>query len=720
MTGASAVELFEALKGRGKPHDFVCCCPAHEDRNPSMSVTEKDGRVLVHCHAGCPQEAVIAALRDRGVWPELKPNGSTNGHYHSNPTSRRPISRENGRSEVVEIEVVSPEELRLPPTLPVPTTDDHVRHYRREALTSLNVLREHVYRQGGVPVFIKQRLIKGPKFLPYYRVEDGAAELWQSHEPAGFKKLPYVSPGRDPFKSEGAESRSLFWCEGERDVDTLAKQGLDAFTFGAAKNIPAGAELYVKGRKVIIPVDNDDAGRRDAEAKAQRCWGHATSIKVISFPDLPAGGDISDWLVEHTRDELRQKVLQTPDWQPPERTAEEIGVREAPLEGSLEVICLADVSPRQIEWLWPDWIAIGKVSVLAGNGGQGKTTILCDWAARASTGARWPDDAAGSAPGDVIILAAEDDVEDTLAPRLIAAGADRARIFTVRAVHNNDNSRRSFSLQADLARLESLIREKNNVRLVIIDPISSYLGKVDSHKNADVRSVLEPLAEMAARLRVAVVCNNHFSKGAGDANSRIIGSVAFVNQARAAFIVTDDAQDDTRKLLMPSKMNIAPIKYGLAYRIEGLHIDGEIFTSRIMWDSTPVEKTADEVLAAHEEGETGNQKEEAVDFLRVALGRGPVLASDARKEALSAGISTKSLRSAREVLGVKPRKAGMAGGWVWELPGLPKVPSDPEDAHVWKRAPSTSEGIFGEGKRGQPDLPAGSDDDLGDIDGKWR
>jgi RecA-family ATPase len=255
---------------------------------------------------------------------------------------------------------------------------------------------------------------------------------------------------------------------------------------------------------------------------------------------------------------------------------EALAAQAAPASARLDVVCMADVKPKPIDWLWKFWIAIGKVSVLAGDSGKGKSTILCDLAARTSTGELWPDGAERSAPGGVLILAAEDDAEDTLAPRLIAAGADMKRVFNIRSVMTgDDHGRRSFNLQADLAALENEIRTRDNIRLVIIDPVTSYLGKVDSHKNAEVRSVLEPLAEMAARLRVAVICNNHFSKGAGNANSRIIGSVAFVNQARAAFIVTPDADDEERLLLMPAKVNITPLRHGLAYRIGGTLIRDE-------------------------------------------------------------------------------------------------------------------------------------------------
>lgn len=364
----------------------------------------------------------------------------------------------------------------------------------------------------------------------------------------------------------------------------------------------------------------------------------------------------------------------------------------------IEVLCLADVKAKPIEWLWPNWIAIGKVSILAGEGGKGKSTILCDLAARTTRGIPWPDSAEASSPGDVIILAAEDDIEDTLAPRLIAAGADMSRVFNIRAVRNDDLSRRSFNLQADLGRLEAEIKSRENVRLVIIDPVSSYLGKgVDSHKNADVRSVLEPIGDMAARTRTAVLCNNHFSKVGGSANNRMIGSVAFINYARAGFIVTPDAENEGRLLLMPSKMNIAPIKYGLAYRIESalLSVDGtDVLTSRIAWESQPVKMSADEALAAHDsssESKTG--KAEATEYLRDALSGGARPASEIKQDATAAGITPKSLRTARKALGVRLTKQGMSGGWVWDLP---KVPSTPEGAPYGSWASSASEGIFGD------------------------
>ncbi|MDO8398911.1 MAG: AAA family ATPase [Bradyrhizobium sp.] len=361
--------------------------------------------------------------------------------------------------------------------------------------------------------------------------------------------------------------------------------------------------------------------------------------------------------------------------------------------GSLNVIKMSDVTPIAIEYLWPNRLARGKAHGLAGEGGQGKSTILADLTARATTGDRWPDGAAGADAGDVIWLSSEDDVADTLAPRLIAAGANMSRVFVIRSVSDEQQRHRGFSLQADLHRLEDLIAELPNVIMVILDPITSYLGTVDSHKNADVRGVLDPLNDFASRTRVAVIANNHFSKGSGTANSRFIGSVAFVNAARAAFIVTSDEADETRKLLIPSKSNIGPLSTGLAYRIEGCLIEHEgrsIPTSRIMYESEPVTISADKALAALQGGESARSaKDEASDFLEDLLAVGPVPAKEVQSAAREAGISTKSLRTAKDALGIKPEKSGMKGGWVWSLR---RCPNSVEDAPSREGASSGSEG----------------------------
>ena len=226
----------------------------------------------------------------------------------------------------------------------------------------------------------------------------------------------------------------------------------------------------------------------------------------------------------------------------------------------LVLVRMTDVAMRPIDWLWKNRIAKGKVTALAGEGGLGKSTILFDIAARTSCGDIWPDGEGRAPICSTIILSSEDDPADTIKPRLAAAGANMDKIHIVPMVRNDDGSGRQFNLQSDLGALERAIKQFDDAHVVIIDPITAYLGKVDSHKNAEMRGVLGPLGEMAARLNVAVICNTHFSKSnGGNANQKIIGSVAFVNHARMAIIVTEDPDDPTRRFFIPSKTNISKL-----------------------------------------------------------------------------------------------------------------------------------------------------------------
>ena len=153
-------------------------------------------------------------------------------------------------------------------------------------------------------------------------------------------------------------------------------------------------------------------------------------------------------------------------------------------------------------------------------------------AATISMGGEWPCGEGAAPQGSIIILSAEDGIADTIVPRLHAAGADLGRVHVISAVREETGGRRSFSLQTDLSLLEQEVRRLGDVSLIIIDPVSSYMGKTDSHKNAEVRGVLEPIGEFAERMRVAVLSITHFSKAGASTNTkalhRFIGSIAFI------------------------------------------------------------------------------------------------------------------------------------------------------------------------------------------------
>src|ERR1700738_2594341 len=183
--------------------------------------------------------------------------------------------------------------------------------------------------------------------------------------------------------------------------------------------------------------------------------------------------------------------------------------------------CAAEIAPKRIDFTWAGRIARGKHTAIAGEPGDGKSQLSVYIAATVSRGGEWPCSEGRAPIGNVIILNAEDGADDTVVPRLIAAGADLNRIHIVSAV-SQGTVLRTFNLQGDLALLEQKITEIRDVALVIIDPISSYMGKTDSHKNADVRGALEPLSEMAERLQVAILSITHFSKSGTGTNTKAL------------------------------------------------------------------------------------------------------------------------------------------------------------------------------------------------------
>jgi len=325
---------------------------------------------------------------------------------------------------------------------------------------------------------------------------------------------------------------------------------------------------------------------------------------------------------------------------------------------------LIEVEREQLDWLWPGRIPLGKLTLLAGDPGLGKSFVTLDLAARVSRGAPWPDlPLLKQTPADVLLFNAEDDLADTIAPRLDKAEADSNNIVAFEGV-SVGGKRRHFSLEVDLPRLIEVLAENPNTRLIVIDPISAYTGKVDSHKNTEVRGLLAPLADLASAHRIAIVAVTHLSKsGGGKAVYRAMGSLAFAAASRAVWAIVKDSDDPQRRMFLPAKLNLAQDPDGLAYRI----IDG-----RVQWDVDPVRMHADdafaeEMRAANGGKRRGSEGREAAEWLRKELASGPKPASEVIELGEQYAFSKRTLQRALKTIDGERTKNGFDGPWMWSL-----------------------------------------------------
>ncbi len=353
-------------------------------------------------------------------------------------------------------------------------------------------------------------------------------------------------------------------------------------------------------------------------------------------------------------------------------------------ETKARLVRMDSVAPKSVDWLWPGRIALGKLTLLAGDPGLGKSFLTLDLAARVSQGARWPDGPVTQKPGGVVLLGAEDDIADTVRPRLDAAGADPSRIIALtmiryRDVETGKACERQFSLEDDLDALEEAIDRVENCRLVVIDPVSAYLGNTDSHVNAAVRALLSPLADLAGRRGIAVLAVTHLNKGsgAGQAIYRMTGSLAFAAAARAVWLVAKDQENNQRRLLLPVKNNIGADSQGLAFSVTTSTTSA---TPVVAWESGPVTVDANDALTIEPPGSEGGATHDAMEWLKEILSAGPMCASEVKKLAADSAQAWRTVERAKTRLGVVTKAGGFGKPRTWMMPegrSHPKPSSPP-------------------------------------------
>lgn len=346
------------------------------------------------------------------------------------------------------------------------------------------------------------------------------------------------------------------------------------------------------------------------------------------------------------------------------------------VQDGVVLVCGGTLKPQPIEWIWTYWLAMGKLHILAGAPGQGKTTIALALAATLTVGGSWPDGTRCEV-GNVLIWSGEDDPADTLLPRMLAMGADCNRVHFVTGARIGGQLM-TFDPARDLRQLELAIEKIGGISLLIVDPIVSAVGG-DSHKNTEVRRALQPLVDLAASCSCAVLGISHFSKGGQgqDPTQRVVGSVAFSAVARvvlvAAKVNSNDGTD--RRILARSKSNIGPDDGGFEYQIEQSEPLPGIQASYIAWGAA-VAGTARELLTEPDDGAyVSNDANDAMEMLRRELVcDGWTSEKTATKPLKDAGFTKKQIWRASKKLNVMRIKGGMKEGWLWRLPEVSDPP----------------------------------------------
>lgn len=298
------------------------------------------------------------------------------------------------------------------------------------------------------------------------------------------------------------------------------------------------------------------------------------------------------------------------------------------------MIRMSEVETNEVRFLWPPYIPLGKLTILQGDSGNGKTYLAMYLCAACTTGTTLPNMEPHD-PINVIYQTAEDGLGDTIKPRLQEAGADLDRVLTI-----DDSMTDPITLTDE--RIEKAIKQ-TNAKLVIIDPIQAFLGAdVDMNRANEVRPLLRKLGEVAERTDCAIVLIGHLNKASGQQSGyRNLGSIDFRAAARSVLVVGKSKEDPNIRILAHDKSSLAPAGASLAFALG----DEDGFR----WLGV-YEITADELLAGVEKKESKTQ--EARDLIRNMLSGGKeVLSSQLDKAALDRGISTRTLRDAKKELG---------------------------------------------------------------------
>jgi hypothetical protein len=575
------MELFPGYKtlGNGK---YLAHCPGHDDKNPSLSITYKNRKILLFCHGGCMTEHVVAAL------------GLTMADLSLNGDRPEPGQRK----EVAIYKYLGHEVVRYEPK-------DFVQR-RSDGKGG------HIYNLDGV-------------VFTLYHLDELPAAI--------------------------TKGTTIYIAEGEKDVDRLRAIGLIATCNpGGAGKWKDSYTTALKGADIVIIPDKDKPGHDHAQKVAQACHGIAKRVRILTLTG--DGKDVSDWLNNGgNAAQVKELSEDCPDWA---LAANKMALTPPSNGNAITLRCMKDVKAEPVKWLWKPYIAIGKLTLLEGDPGIGKSWVTLAMATAISRGKGLPGQAA-TEPGSVILASAEDGLGDTIRPRLDTMKTDVSRIHAIDGAVTFDD--------AGFALIESYIIEVKPV-LLIIDPLVAYLGAgMDFHRANETRPVMARLAKLAEKYQLAILPVRHLAKGGQNkAIYRGIGSIDFTAACRSVLLAGCDAEDGQNMAIVHIKSNLAQKGPSQGYQLKD---DGFYWTG----EST---LTSSQILADDGRGIV-SELDEAIAFLKDELADGPVPAKNIYRDAEDAAISKRTLNRAKAQMGIITGRKGEkgkrgGGGWTWELP----------------------------------------------------
>jgi putative DNA primase/helicase len=329
-----------------------------------------------------------------------------------------------------------------------------------------------------------------------------------------------------------------------------------------------------------------------------------------------------------------------------------------------------DIQAKPIDWLWPEYLPKGMLTILAGEGGTGKSTIAFNLAATITTGGFWPDGTRCNNPSNVLIFSTEDEPETVIQPRLMAAGANPNHYGIIRGTLDDKGRKRSFDANRDMDLLRKAFQEIGSVSLLIIDPITT-LVKGDINQSNVVRQSLEAVIELASEYKCSVIGITHFAKNSKGKSliDRVLSSRAFTDLARMVWAVVQNRETDERAFGR-IKTNIARENDAFPYSVEETWISEQIRTTRISWGNR-VEGSSHLLLGRIEgtpENDNSGKASHVKQFLLNYLSNGPRPADEVLEAAIQQlNVCKNTVTTAKRDLNIESKKDGI-GGWNWQLP----------------------------------------------------